>query len=135
MTKSKRGQIEAAADKLTKLIGELGDSNFTRIAIGHVEEAIVWSAQHIIAGTTEQSIRRLLLDIFDRIAAAIAAKASGDNAAYDEHLAAIDDHLQKVDASDADEQTRLGNIEAGLSKVADAVNPPAPPSDGGAPTS
>lgn len=71
------------------------------------------------------------MDIFDRIAAAIAAKNSGDTSALQAHVAEIDSHLQRVDASDADEQTRLGNIEAGLAKVADAVAPPTDTGSGG----
>lgn len=67
----------------------------------------------------------LMTDVFDRIAAAIEAKSSGDNAAYDQHLSAIDAHLSQLDTADTDETTRLAAIEAGLSKVADAVNPPA----------
>lgn len=122
-----RWDFGTLSNRMIETIDKLGDSAELRIAKARVEEAAIWIDRHMAAkdlGRTTASTRRLLLDLFDRIAAAIAAKQSGDNAAYDTHLAALDEHLQKVDASDADEQTRLGNIEAGLNKVADAVNPP-----------
>lgn len=122
--------VRDTGDAFLQLLESLGSSRELSLAKTKVEEAVMWATKGITGSPqptfAEPSIRRLLLDIFDRIAAAIAAKSSGDTSALEAHVAAIDQHLQQVDASDADEQTRLGNIEAGLAKVADAVNPPAP---------
>lgn len=68
------------------------------------------------------------MDIFDRIAAAVVALRTGNPTALQQHVAAIDAHLSQLDQSEAGDQTRLSDIEQGLQKVADAVNPPeAPP--------
>lgn len=81
------------------------------------------------------------MDIFSRIAAALALLASGatrTDPAVTEHLQAIDAHLEGTDAHEAadhdDESARLDAIEAGLGKIADAVAPepaadPAPAED------
>lgn len=70
------------------------------------------------------------MDIFSRIAAALALLASGatrTDPAVTEHLQAIDAHLAGTDAHEAadneDESARLDAIEAGLGKIADAVAP------------
>lgn len=69
------------------------------------------------------------MDIFDRIAAAIAALKNGNDTELKDHVAAIDAHLSQLDGADADEQTRLSSIDVGLQKVADAVAPAS--ADGG----
>lgn len=76
--------------------------------------------------------RRMKVDIFDRIAAAIAALKNGNDAALQEHVTAIDAHLSQLDETEAGDQVRLGNIEQGLQKIADAVNPPPPADDAAA---
>jgi hypothetical protein len=116
-----------------ELIDSLGSSRETSIAKTRVEEAVMWAVKHVTSEQTpaaeQPSMRRIFLDIFDRIAAALAAKSSGDTTALSAHVAEIDAHLQQVDSSDTDEQTRLTNIEAGLQKVADSVTPPDPAPD------
>jgi hypothetical protein len=123
-----------------ELIDSLGSSREVSIAKTKTEEAVMWAVKHITSDNPP-SLRRTLVDLFDRIAAAIAAKNSGDSPALDEHLAAIDAHLQSLDSDDTaakaavltlqgddtSSQGRLTAIEAGLQKVADAVNPPPPP--------
>lgn len=71
-----------------------------------------------------------MADIFDRIIAGIAALQAGDTSALQAHVAAIDSHLSQVDgevlglqSDDTSGKARLDAIEAGLGKVADAVNP------------
>lgn len=80
------------------------------------------------------------MDVFDRIAAALKLLATGTAAtdpAVTEHLKGIDDHLVELDkksgkaAKDAgDEDTRLSTIEAGLAKIAAAIDPASPAAGG-----
>lgn len=74
------------------------------------------------------------MDIFARIAAALALLASGATRTDPEvtaHLQAIDEHLAGTDAHEAtdnaNESARLDVIEAGLQTIANAL--PAPPAD------
>lgn len=73
----------------------------------------------------ERIMGRFMADIYDTIAAAITAKNSGDNAAYDQHLATLDATTQQLGTTETDQAARIAAIEAGLGKVAAAVNPPA----------
>lgn len=83
----------------------------------------------------ERKIDRLIgekemADIFTRIALALGALQVGDTSALQAHVAEIDTHLSDVDASvlglqsdDTSSKARLDAIEAGIGKIADAVNP------------
>lgn len=74
-----------------------------------------------------------LVDIFDRIAGAIEADKAGDNAAYDAHLAALDGQVSTLQGQETADGSNIATIQAGLQKIADAVNPtPAPSGDGSA---
>jgi hypothetical protein len=90
------------------------------------------------------------MDIFDRIAAALELVAAGKNStdpvvlehltAIDNHLSeddthneAVDAHLGNLDGDDAEEKARISVVEAGLTKIADAVAPVATPAPTPAP--
>lgn len=92
-----------------------------------------------IERVTIRLVGEFSMDIFDRIAAGVAALAAGNSAAVATHVAEIDTHLKTVDdevlglqTDDTSGKARLDAIEAGLGKVADAINPPA--ATGGNPT-
>lgn len=129
------------ADQMTQLIDELGDSLETRIAKARIDETVLWADRHITVHENrrdnEAKIRSLFMDLFDRIAAAIAAKQQGgptDNPTYDAHLTALDQELSDLKGTESGDETRISAIEAGLSKIADAVNPPPPAQTGSSET-
>lgn len=85
-----------------------------------------------IERVTIRLVGEMNMDIFDRIAAGVAALAAGNSTALAAHVAEIDTHLSNVDGEvlglqgdDTSGKARLDAIEAGLGKVADAINPPA----------
>lgn len=78
-----------------------------------------------------------MADVFDRIIAALTAQQAGDTAALQQHVHDIDAHLTSVDdevlglkSEDTSEKSRLDAIEAGISRIADALAPAAPASGG-----
>jgi hypothetical protein len=119
--------VRDMGDRFVELLDQLGNSRELSLARTRLEEAVMWATKGITGSinppVAEPSIRRILLDIYDKIAAAVAAMKSGDTSALQAHVAQIDQHLSTLDQNDTDEQTRLSTIEAGIAKIADAAAP------------